>query len=73
LAVRLSLKGQVQSLPVLGAIPEGAVVQTFDIWVAQSGGWLVALEFDATVDGVPLRIGVDVTNDPTVEVTPPIP
>jgi len=75
-AVRLSLKGQAQSIPsipVLGAIPEGADVQTFDIWVAQSGGWLVALEFDATVDGVPLRIGVDVTNDPTVEVNAPIP
>ena len=76
LATRLSLKEQAQSIPsipVLGAIPEGADVQTFDIWVAQSGGWLVALEFDATVDGVPLRIGVDVTNDPTVEVNAPIP
>jgi len=73
LAVRLSLKGQVQSVPVWGPIAADATVNTFDIWVAQDGGWLVALEFDATVDGVPLRIGVDVTNDPTVEVNAPIP
>jgi len=74
LATRLSLKGQVQSLPILGAIPEGADVQTFDIWVAQSGGWLVALEFDATVDGEPMRIQVDVTdpNNPTISVNPPM-
>ena len=69
-AVRLSLKRVVPSIPFFGTIPEGADVQTFDIWVAQDGGWLVALEFDATVDGVPLRIGVDVTNpnDPTIQV-----
>jgi hypothetical protein len=73
LAVRLSLKGVVESLPALGLIPEGADVQTFDIWVAQDGDWLVALEFDATVDGDPMRIRVDVTNpnDSTISVEPP--
>jgi hypothetical protein len=75
LATRLSLKGQgqVQSLPVLGTSLEGADVQTFDIWVAQDGGWLVALEFDATFGDVPVRIQVDVKspNDPTIQVNPP--
>jgi hypothetical protein len=74
LATRLSLKGVVQSLPILGGIPEGADVQTYDIWVAQAGGWLVALKFDATVDGEPLGIQIDVTNpnDPTISVNPPM-
>jgi len=74
LAVRLSLKGVVQSLPVLGPIPDGSTVNTFDIWVAQAGGWLVALEFDATVDGEPMRIRVNVTNpnDPNIHVVPPM-
>jgi hypothetical protein len=72
-AVRLSLKGRVESIPSIPVLPtslEGADVQTFDIWVAQDGGWLVALEFDATFGDVPTRIQVDVTNpnDPTIEV-----
>jgi hypothetical protein len=73
-AVPLSLKGRVQSIPLFGVIPEGADVQTFDIWVAQDGGWLVALEFDATVDGEPMRMQVNVTNpnDPTISVVPPM-
>ena len=72
-AVPLSLKGRVQSIPFFGVIPEGADVQTFDIWVAQSGGWLVALQFDATFGGDPMRIRVDVTNpnDPAISVNPP--
>ena len=75
LATRLSLKGVVQSMPILGVIPEGADVQTFNIWVAQSGGWLVALQFDGTVDGAPTQIQVDVTNpnDPNISVVKPIP
>jgi hypothetical protein len=74
LATRLSLKGVVQSIPILGVIPPDVTVDTFYIWVAQSGGWLVALEFDATVDGEPTRIRVDVTNpnDRTISVDPPI-
>jgi hypothetical protein len=73
-AVPLSLKGVAQSIPILGVIPPEATVDTFDIWVAQDGGWLVALEFDATVDGEPMRIRVDVThpNDPTINVVPPM-
>jgi hypothetical protein len=74
LATRLSLKGVVQSIPILGVIPPDVTVDTFYIWVAQSGGWLVALEFDATVDGEPTRIRVDVTNpnDRTISVDPPM-
>ena len=74
LATRLSLKGVVQSIPILGVIPADATVNTFDIWVAQAGGWLVALEFDATVDGEPMRIRVNVTNpnDPNIHVVPPV-
>jgi len=78
LATRLSLKGAVPSIPsipVLGPIPPEATVSTFNIWVAQAGGWLVALEFDATVDGEAMRIRVNVTNpnDPTISVVQPIP
>jgi len=73
-AVPLSLKGMVQSIPILEVIPPDATVNTFDIWVAQNGGWLVALEFDATFDGEPMRIRVDVTNpnDLTIHVDPPM-
>jgi hypothetical protein len=78
LATRLSLKGVVHSLPFFGPIPPEATVNTFDIWVAQAGGWLVALEFDAieTADeGGTLedRIRVNVTNpnDPTISVNAP--
>jgi hypothetical protein len=68
-ALRLSLVGQVQSIPMLEVIPPGA---TLNIWVAQSGGWLVALQFDATVDGEPIRIRVDVTNpNASITVNPP--
>jgi hypothetical protein len=73
-AMRLSLIGWVQSLPsAFGSISEGATVNTFNIWVAQDGGWLVALEFDGTVDGEPTQIRVDVTNpnDPTISVNAP--
>jgi hypothetical protein len=79
LAVRLSLKGVVQSLPILGVIPPEATVNTFDIWVAQAGGWLVALQFDGTfpadgtgaTSGDRIQLQVDVTNDPTVSINPP--
>jgi hypothetical protein len=77
-AVPLSLKGVVQSIPILEVIPPDATVNTFDIWVAQNGGWLVALEFDAVETAgeggtVEDRIRVNVTdpNDPTISVDPP--
>jgi len=82
LATRLSLKGVVWSLPVLGVIPPDAIVDTFYIWVAQSGGWLVALQFDGTfpadgsggTSGDRIQMQVDVTdpNDLTIHVDPPI-
>jgi hypothetical protein len=79
-AVRVSLKGVVGSLPFFGPIPPEATVNTFDIWVAQSGGWLVALEFDATetADGGGavqdrMQVGVTNPNDPTITVVRPVP
>jgi hypothetical protein len=79
MAVRLSLMGRVDSLPFIGAIPPDATVNTFDIWVAQSGGWLVALQYDATETAdeggtVEDRMQVNVTrpNDPTIHVVPPM-
>jgi len=81
LATRLSLKGVVWSLPVLGVIPSDATVNTFDVWVAQNGGWLVALQFDGTfpadgsggTSGDRIQMQVDVTNpnDPAISVDPP--
>jgi len=86
-AVRLSLAGLAQSLPSLGIIPlglEGATIHRFDIWVAQDGGWLVALALDASVygelvgdsggvSGAAIRVRVDVTNpnDASIRVDPP--
>ena len=80
-AMRLSLKGVVHSLPFFGSIPPEATVDTFDIWVAQAGGWLVALEFDGTfpadgtggTSGDRIQMQVDVTNpnDPAISVNPP--
>jgi hypothetical protein len=79
-AVRLSLKGVVPSIPFFGPISSEETVNTFDIWVAQSGGWLVALQYDATETAdeggtVEDRMQVNVTrpNDPTIHVVKPIP
>ncbi|MCJ7811444.1 MAG: hypothetical protein MUP62_04575, partial [Dehalococcoidia bacterium] len=73
-AVRLSLVGLVQSLPSIGFIPPGGTVDTFDIWLAQDGGWLVAVEFHGTTgEGDPVGMRVDVTNNPGIQVNAPIP
>jgi hypothetical protein len=61
-AVRVSLLG-------LGLVPpdsQGATVRTFDLWVAQDGGWVVALASDVSVS--------DVTspNNPSISVVPPV-
>jgi len=81
-AVRVSLKGVVHSLPFFGSIPPEATVDTFDIWVAQAGGWLVALEFDGTFpadgtggtsgDRIQMQVNVTNPNDLNIHVDPPM-
>jgi len=51
-AVRLSLAGLVEVLPILGIKPSelaGITIHAFDIWLAQDGAWVVALASDVTV------------------------
>jgi hypothetical protein len=80
-AVRVSVAGLVQSLPGLGIIPsglEGATVRTFDMWVAQDGGWVVAAALDAAFSDeegdarIQMRVDVTSPNDQSISVVPPI-
>jgi hypothetical protein len=51
--LRYSLGNAVEALKSIGFLPaelEGMTITTFDVWVAQDGGWAVALDVDITAD-----------------------
>jgi len=52
-AIRYSLGEAVETLKSIGFLPaelEGMTINTFDVWVAEDGGWAVALDVDITAD-----------------------
>jgi hypothetical protein len=68
-ATRYSLgdvAGALNSVGILPAELEGVTINTFDVWVAEDGGWPVALDMDIAADaaaaaetfGLPLEEGV---------------
>jgi hypothetical protein len=68
-AIRYSLGNAVEALKSIGLLPpelEGVEINTFDVWVAEDGGWVVALDVDVSADaqaaaetfGLPLEEGV---------------
>ena len=51
--IRYSLGNAVEALKSIGFLPaelEGMTINTFDVWVAEDGGWAVALDVDLTAD-----------------------
>jgi len=68
-ALRYSLGDAAEALKSIGFLPaelEGLTINTFDVWVAEDGGWPVALDMDIAADaaaaaetfGLPLEEGV---------------
>ena len=68
-AVRYSLGDVAGALKSIGFLPaelEGVTINTFDVWVAEDGGWPVALDMDIAADaaaaaetfGLPIEEGV---------------
>jgi len=68
-ATRYSLGEAVETLKSIGFLPtelEGMTINTFDVWVAEDGGWAVALDVDILADaqaaaetfGLPVGEGV---------------
>ena len=52
-ATRYALGEAAEALKSLGFLPtelEGMTINTFDVWVAEDGGWPVALDMDITAD-----------------------
>jgi len=52
-STRYSLGEAVETLKSIGFLPtelEGMTINTFDVWVAEDGGWPVALDMDITAD-----------------------
>jgi hypothetical protein len=52
-ALRYSLGNAVEALKSIGFLPielEGMTINTFDVWVAEDGGWPVALDVDILAD-----------------------
>jgi hypothetical protein len=67
-AIRYSLGDAAEALKSIGFLPaelEGLTINTFDVWVAEDGGWPVALDMDIAADaaaaaetfGLPLEEG----------------
>lgn len=87
-ALRYSVTGLAQIPGLLGASSDmdGVAVRSYDLWLAQDGGWIVALDVSATLDSAPVdgdlglepldvRMRVDVAdpNNLDIQVEPPVP
>jgi hypothetical protein len=86
-ALRYSLAGTVGTPASFGVLPsdmEGWTINTYDVWLAEDGGWLVrfvedlSLDFDESAEDVLLGravVRVDITNPNStdIHVEPPVP